>query len=226
MSEQEIYTYRAGQKIPLKKIPDQFVVRALPDELEKKIGVKDAMQVSASSSRVTTRTTDLEELMSRSRNIAPTHHAYYIADTDKEFLITDRIFVTFREPLPPEEVGAFTGRYGLFLLKAYSDRDYLFQLTNHTEMNPIKLVVKLTEQENLVESAEHDLNYRMSKYQLELPNDPSYLREWHLHTRFRDSEFDPRASSRCEEAWELLGNFGSADVVVGITDDGCKMDHI
>ena len=31
-------------------------------------------------------------------------------------------------------------------------------------MNPVKLVVKLVEEEPLVESAEHDLNYRMQRY--------------------------------------------------------------
>lgn len=227
MSEnQEVYTYRAGEKIILRKNPDQFVVRALPDELEKTMGITDAKQVSAFSSRVTTRQKDLETLMSRARNIAPTHHAYYIGDTNQEFLITDRIFVTFREPISTEEVGAFAGRYGLFLLKAYSQRDYLFQLTDHTGMNPVKLVIKLTEQEPLVEIAEHSLSNRMSKYQIEPPlHDSSYLLQWHLHTRSRDPEFDSRASTRCEEAWELLDNFGSSDVVIGITDDGCMLNH-
>lgn len=223
---QEVYTYRAGEKIILRKQADQFVVRALPNELEETMGITDAKQVSASSSRITTRTTDLEALMSRARNVAPTHHAYYIGDTNQEFLITDRVFVTFREPLSAEEVGSFAGRYGLFMLKAYNDRDYLFQLTDHTGMNPIKLVVKLTEQEPLVETADHTLSHRMSKYQIAPPtDDSSYLQQWHLHTRFRDSEFDPRASAQCEEAWELLDNYGSPDVVVGITDDGCKLDH-
>lgn len=227
MSEnQEVYTYRAGEKIILRKNPDQFVVRALPDELEKTMGITDAKQVSAFSSRVTTRQKDLETLMSRARNIAPTHHAYYIGDTNQEFLITDRIFVTFREPISTEDVGAFAGRYGLFLLKAYSQRDYLFQLTDHTGMNPVKLVIKLTEQEPLVEIAEHSLSNRMSKYQIEPPlHDSSYLLQWHLHTRSRDPEFDSRASTRCEEAWELLDNFGSSDVVIGITDDGCMLNH-
>ncbi|MED4286454.1 S8 family serine peptidase [Priestia megaterium] len=222
---QEVYTYRAGQKVKLKKKMDQFVVRALPDELEKKVGITDAKQVSPSSSRVTTRTTDLESLMNRAKGIAPTHHAYYVADTDKEFLITDRVFVTFRKPLPPEEVGSFAGKYGLFMLDSYGDRDYLFQLTDHTGMNPIKLVVKLIEQEPLVETAEHDLNYRMNKYQLGNPTDPSYLKQWHLHMRFHNQQFDPRSSARCEEAWEAIGNYGSPEIVVGLTDDGCKLNH-
>jgi hypothetical protein len=154
---QEVYTYQAGQKIILRKQPDQFVVRALPGEL-KDLGVHDAEQVSSRSSRVTTRIPDLEPMMSEARELAPTHHAYYQADTGEEFLITDRVFVTFRRPLRPEEVDAFAARYGLQIKERYSEREYLFQLTNHTGMNPVKLVVKMTEEEPLVSVAEHDLN--------------------------------------------------------------------
>ena len=53
-------------------------------------------------------------------------------------------------------------------------REYLFQLTDHTGMNPVKLVVKLTEEEPLVASAEHDLNYRAQISQLPLPTCPFY----------------------------------------------------
>lgn len=216
------YTYRAGKRIELEKKTDQFIIRALPEEL-KSMGVSDAEQVSSSSSRVTTRTRDLEGAMKRSRAMAPTHHAYYVAATGKEFLITDRIFVTFREALPPAQVDTFAGRYALIQLEKYGDRDYLFQLTDHTGTNPVKLVVKLMEEEPLVEIAEHDLNQRMKRYQL--PTDPQFQQQWHLHTRFVHQDFDPRSSTRCEEAWQLLQHLGSASVVVGVTDDGCKLGH-
>lgn len=219
-----VYSYRAGQKINLMKRPDQFIVRALPNRLEA-IGITDASQVSSSSSRVTTRAVDLERQMSQTRQIAPTHHAYQVAETSEDFLITDRIFVTFREPLSAAEVDAFAGRYGMVQKQAYSDRDYLFQLTDHTGMNPVKLVVKLTEQDPQVEMADHDLNYLAKPYSLTLPTDPSYQQQWHLHTQLENADFDPRASSRCEAAWQLLSNFGSSNIVVGVTDDGCKLDH-
>ena len=134
------YTYRAGKKVLLNKLPDQFVVRVLPEKL-KEIGIPDAEQVSSASSRVTARSVDLEPLMTRSREMAPTHHAYNVAATGKEFLVTDRIIVTFRQPITPEQLDTFAGRYSLIQKAAYSDREYLFQLTDHTGMNPVKLVV-------------------------------------------------------------------------------------
>lgn len=220
----ETYTYRNGEKIVLKKSPDQFVVRALPERLDE-YGITDREQVSSASSRVTTREEELKPMMERSRNIATTHHAYYEAETGKEFLITDRVLVTFRDSREPEKVDEFAGRYGLVLKEKYSDRDYLFQLTEHTGINPVKLVVKLTEDEPLVETAENDLNYRATTFQFAVPTDPSYIRQWHLHNRLQDPSFDSRASARCEDAWRILDHFGNFDVVVGVTDDGCKLDH-
>jgi subtilisin-like proprotein convertase family protein/subtilisin family serine protease len=220
----ETYTYRAGQRVPLAKRMDQYVVRVTPERL-RALGIPDGEQMSSASTRVTTRPAELEAQMSRARAIAPTHHAYYLADSDAEFLITDRVLVTFREPPSGEVMDRFVARYGLVQTKAFSDRDFLFQLTDHSDINPVKLVVMLNESEPLVASAEHDLNQRMVTYSLALPTDPMFASEWHLHTRFVHPQVDPRSSARCEEAWQLLDSFGSREVVIGITDDGCKLDH-
>ena len=219
------YTYRGGKKLELAKRPDAFVARALPEALQRAGIADDAEQVSSASSRVRARAQDVDALMARSRALGPTHHAYTLADTGEDFLITDRIFVTFREPLSAEAVGAFAGRYGLRLRERYSDRDCLFQLTEHCGMNPVKLVVELSENEPLVALAENDLNYMVTKYELVPPSDPDYARQWHLHGHFFHPEVDPRANARCEPAWRLLDSFGSPEVVVGVTDDGCKLDH-
>lgn len=218
------YTYRAGVRLPLVKAADQFVVRALPDRVGT-AGVRALEQVSPHSTRVTVDPAQRDAAMADSRAEAVTHHAYSSADSGAEFLITDRVFVRFRNPPTAAELDAFAGRYGLLRLATYGERDFLFQLTDHTGMNPVKLVVALTENDPAVESADHDLNQRAKRYQLALPTDPSYQRQWHLHQHLLDPQFDPRASSRCEQAWELLGHYGSPDIVVGITDDGCKLDH-
>lgn len=218
------YTYRSGQKVELEKSPDQMVVRALPEDLDD-AAIVTSRQVSSASTRIETSEAELEPLMQRSRAIAPTHHAYYETQSGSEFLITDRIFVTFKEAPTDEQLDAFAGRYGLIKKSAYSDRDFLFQLTNHTGINPVKLVVKLTEDEPLVEAAEHDLNQRMSTYQFSVPMDPEYSKQWHLHTDFNDPDYDARSCSLCEDSWSLLDDFGSEEVVIAVSDDGCKLDH-
>src|SRR5215470_17236250 len=123
------YTYRAGRRLALRKDPAQFVVRALPDRLTS-VGIAAAERVSSASSRVRTDAASLERLMSESRRVATTHHAYYEADTGQEFLITDRIIVTFRDGVSLAQVDAFAGRYGLIKQAELAPRTYLFQLTD------------------------------------------------------------------------------------------------
>ncbi len=225
MSESnKTYTYRGGKKVELEKSPDQMVVRTLPENLDDSV-IVSSEQVSSASTRISTAGTELESLMERSRSVAPTHHAYYETESGSDFLITDRVFVTFNDELTDEQVGEFAGRYGLIQKAAYSDKDYLFQLTDHTGINPVKLVVKLMEEEPLVEVAEHDLNQRMSTYQFPVPQDPEYFKQWHLHTELNDSDFDSRSSSLCEDSWNLLDSSGSEEVVIAVADDGCKLDH-
>jgi subtilisin-like proprotein convertase family protein/subtilisin family serine protease len=220
------YTYRGGEKLALTKSANEFVVRATPERLGE-AGITDAKKLSPHSSKVITSEAQLGPAMERARSIATTDNAYYEAATGKEFLATDRVLVTFREALESAQVDEFAGRFGLVQQEKYSDRDYLFQLTEHTGMNPVELVVELTENEPLVETAENDLNYRATTYQpLAIPTDPNYPWQWHLHKRLQDPAFDMRASARCEEAWLILENFGDFDVVVGVTDDGCKLDHL
>ncbi len=220
----DTYTYRCGEKVLLVKNPNQFVVRALPSQL-KALGWSETEQVSAASTRVTTTSKSLESRMAISRGVAPTHHAYQTKDNEESFLITDRIFVEFKRKPTTKTLNKFIAKYSLVLLKQYSPKDFLFQLTDYTNMNPVKLVVLLHEKESLVKTAGHDLNVRVIKYQALLPTDPAYINQWHLHNRLVDPAFDSRASSNCEQAWNVLGNYGDANVVVAVTDDGCRLDH-
>ena len=224
MNGEKTYTYRGGQKIELTKSPDEMVVRSLPELLDGE-GVTASEQVSSASTRVKTRSVDLDDMMGRSRESAVTHHAYYEADTEAEFLITDRVFISFKEGISTDQVDEFAGRYALLKSEQYGVTDFLFQLTNHTNMNPVKLVVALMEDEPLVENAEHDLNQRMTTYQIQAPSDPEFIRQWHLHTSFNDPDYDTRACSFCEDAWFALDSFGDQEVVVAVSDDGCKLDH-
>ena len=104
--------------------------------------------------------------------------------------LTDTVDVTINV----DDVNAFAAKYGLILREKYSDKDYLFQLTNHTGMNPIKLVVLLTEEDGSVAAAENDLNQQVSTYQFTQPVDTEYRRHWHLHAALSHADFDARAS--------------------------------
>ncbi len=220
------YTYRNGKKVYLTKAPDELVVRSSPEELRRK-GINNRMEkVSLHSTRVTVPADELDTLMDELRTENVTHHAYAEEDTDQEFLITDRIMVTFKSPLSPDVVNQFIARYALIILTSYSETEYLFQLTDRTNMNPVKLVVLINETEgDIIESCDHDLNMRMKLSNVNLPTDAKFTQQWHLHKRLNSPSVDFRSSANCEESWNLLNHFGSTDVVVAVTDDGCKVDH-
>jgi subtilisin-like proprotein convertase family protein len=222
---EQLYTYRNGKRVYLKKEPDQFVVRTQPEDLLRMGVTGEFEKVSPTSTRVTVSRNMVNPLMDQLRLNTVAHHAYTQENTGAEFLVTDRIIVTFRYAADNETLNAFMAKYALILKDKYSDREYLFQLTDHTGMNPVKLVVLINETENdLVELCEHDLNKRMNM-SINIPADAKYLQQWHLHTHLTSASFDPRSSSNCEGAWNVLGNFGSTDVVIAVTDDGCKLDH-
>lgn len=217
------YTYRGGVKLPLTTSAAEFVARAGPERLAA-AGIANVEQLSPSSSKVAATAGRRDAVMAQAATVAAVHPAYETA-TGEEFLVTDRVLVTFNGEPPRDKVDELAGRYGLVLQEAYSNRDFLFQLTSHTGMDPVKLVVQLTENEPLVETAENDLNYRVNAYQFSVPSDVSYPRQWHLHGSLVDPAFDVRSSSRCEQAWRTLDHYGNADVVIGVTDDGCKLNH-
>ncbi len=221
-----VYTYRNGEKVYLKKEPDQFVVRAKPMELESLGIAKNMEKVSPASTRVTVSRDKLDASMAKARKEVVTHHAYTEKDSGDEFLITDRIMVTFKQPPDNDLLSGFIAKYALVINNKYSEREYLFQLTDQTNMNPVKLVVLINETEkDIIESCEHDLNKRMTRTSVNIPADVKYMQQWHLHKRLTHSAFDPRSSSNCEAAWQKLNHFGSSDVVVAVSDDGCKIDH-
>lgn len=217
------YTYRGGVKLPLTTSAAEFVARADPERLAA-VGIGNAEQLSPGSSKVAATAGRRDAMMAQASAVAAVSPAY-VTESGEEFLVTDRVLVTFAGEPPREKVDELAGRYGLIQQEAYSPRDYLFQLTPHTGMDAVDLVVKLTEDEPLVETAENDLNFRVQTYQFTVPSDTSYARQWHLHTSLTDAAFDARASSRCEQAWRTLDNYGSEDVVIGVTDDGCKLNH-
>ena len=225
VKEYDNYTYRAGKKVKLRKSPDKIVIRQRPEELLGRGIADNFKQISSHSTQIKTSETELENVMTQARNIAPTYHAYYEENGDTAFQITDRIFARFKQQPTDDQLNEFIARYALILYESYTDQDFLFQLTNHTGMNPVKLVVKLNEEDDLIESAEHDLNHLTTKYTVALPVDPDYFRQWHLHTNFNHQDYDQRACSMCEDAWQVLDNFGSESVTVAISDDGCRLDH-
>jgi subtilisin family serine protease len=245
---QTAVTYRRGRPVVLAKRGDAFVVRA-PTAAATTVRLPAGASLepmSPASTRVVLPSRETrgdwlgarrDQLMDRfrARGIV-THHSYASDRTGAEFLVTDRVFVSFTRSLSKAALDDFAQRYALYLLGAVNaPLTYLFQLTDGTGagvitddprrgVNPLKLVVHFTEREDLVRLADHDLNQRMLR-RTETTTDPYFRRQWHLHTRTTDPSFRPVSSARCEPAWRQLGGRGDPEVVVAVTDDGCDLRH-
>lgn len=231
-----LYTYFDGKKIELEKLSDSFIARAEPAQLSI-LNLIPGEQLSSASWRVRTDTKTLDSDMKKVRDTEiVAHHEYHKKDSGQALLITDRILVSFEKRPSEEEVSALMNDYALELIYRLSETEILFRLTRFTGTNPVKLVVQLTEKQvPNIAFVNHDLNYVFtvqapeSNFDLataySAPSDPALARQWHLHTKFAHPDVDPRSSSRCMDAWDKLGNLGSSNIVIGITDDGCKLDH-
>ncbi len=227
-----VYTYFDGEKLPLKKAVDSFIARADPKQLER-IGLVLEEQTSSASWRIQSEPAALEGNMTIARqHQIVAHHAYRIKDSHRPFLISDRILVTFEEPPTEGQVSFLINDYALELVETLSGREYVLRLSNDTGINPVKLVVQLSEAGlPNVETVNHDLNmiFRLQNSSATpmppLPSDPAFRRQWHLHDHVKETDIDYRSSTRCLDAWKLLDSYGERDVVIGITDSGCQLDH-
>ena len=226
------YTYRNGKRVPLYEAQGEFVIREQPEALMPVMtssalpqSVPQIEPLSPGSSLVkASDEATTERVQEMSSEVATTLPSYYQAETDEAFLITDRIFVTFESATSDAVINEVAARHDLRLVERYSDRDFLYRIVAGKRIDPVEVVVALHEHEPSVETVDHDLNYRVEPQSMR-PTDPAYQRQWHLHQLSQEADFDPRSSVNCEEAWDLLGSYGSAEVVIGITDDGCRLDH-
>lgn len=204
-----------------------MVVRDLPASLMTTTNLK-VKQISSRSCEVHCPKTQLNKLMLTMRQQAVVHHSYHFQGNEHaDFLITDRIFLTFKPGQSNVQIAQLIDKYGLIVRRRYKQGQYLCQLTQHSKKNPLKLVVELVEKESKkLAEVDHDLNYKTRTYDIDLPTDQLYNAQWHLHKKTAsNSEYDPRSSSNCEQAWKNMGNFGNNKTVICISDDGCDLNH-
>jgi subtilisin family serine protease len=209
------YTYQGGHAIPLSAGPASFISRADPRRLiEQEFDIMHA--TSPHSWRVATTPDRLEAEMARARSLGRVFHDYMLAETNTAFLITDRILVRFRDA--GVDVDAFAAKWRLEIVRRWSGRDFLFR--THAGDDPVEIVLGMTERDSdLVEVVDHDRNVP-----LRLTSPADAASQWYLHSSTSDPSIDGRALLHCDDAWRLLGSYGSPEIVIGVIDDGCDLE--
>src|SRR5688572_29245235 len=136
-----IYTYQGGRKLPLSQLDTRFVSRAKKQQLIRD-DFEPVQRLSAQSWSVNTSSDRLDEDIARARRLAPAYPFYVFADSGREFLVTDRLFVRLR---PGADVQAIAARHNLETLKRYSPRDFLVRVDPRADV--VEVVRILTERE-------------------------------------------------------------------------------
>jgi subtilisin family serine protease len=224
MSEKDLTTRVAGEPLRLEATEGRFVSRAPKAMLEKE-GFEVIEQLSTSSFAVAADNTNVDAQMARARDLGSAAYPYYrVANTNRDFLISNRVFVRFREKLSKEQVISFAQEYDVDEMDRYDD-EVLLRLP--ATADPVGVVNNMSADAR-VELAEHDLNHRVAPLELaSLVGDADYAEQWHLHDdRPSSPMFHPPVSAQCDDAWTLLGNFGSSNVVIGITDGGVDLTNL
>lgn len=217
MPDTDIYTYQGGRKLPLARSGTRFISRAARAQLLE--GHFDPIEsVSAHSWSVRSEPGNLDEDIRRARRLAPAYAAYVVAGTGRDFLVTDRIFIRFRQEGEPAR---FAARNDLELVNQFSPRDCLFRVKPSEDV--VDVVRRLTETEPAeVEIVDHDLNVLPLRHE-RYSADPLAPGQWYLGSDASDALIAKRALVDCHGAWDTCG-FGSRDVVIAVIDCGCDLD--
>lgn len=217
------YTYQGGKKLPLSRLTTHFISRAEKKEL---LCEFEPIQLSPHSWMVRTSADRIDDDIERARQLAPAYPAYIVNDTGNPLLITDRVFVRFRNASDCDDASArqFGKKHGMDVLERITSRDYLFRIQPGYDV--IEIVREVTEREHeLVEVCDHDLNIMPQDQELVL-DDPLAPLQWYLLSNpSGDRLVAECALVDCQGAWAQVG-YGSKDVVISVIDCGCDLTDL
>ncbi len=154
-------------------------------------------------------------------------HVYYAEGSNKPMVPTGEIIIIFQPEVDHEEQLLVLDEFKLELVERRADDQLIAKVTSNSK-NPIK-VASLLQQASLVKVAEPDLDMLLEEYDLTLPSDRYISEEWHLKN---DGFIDiaghrtvAGADAKVVNAWQRMGNLGSAKVVVAVIDNGFDVSH-
>lgn len=217
-----------GQKYNLKEAEKEFsVLTSNPeaiDKLRKKSNVKNIVQVAPGVQLVRSANPKTRDaLMSEIRKTGISHHVYEVVDKElpQKLVITDKVNIKFKENIPKEAREELLRKFHLQFRKELAPNLYSCQLTNETNMNPIKLCSKLDKNEN-VEYVEPDFVMRNKLFELTI-QDKLFKNSWHLNGEV-DIPFVRKGSDiKAKGAWEITK--GDPDIIIAVMDDGFDLKN-
>lgn len=152
-------------------------------------------------------------------------NVYHSSNDMVPFVPTGTIYVEFVHNVPEGSKKELAARHNLAMLQKEKDGALTLGVTNG---DPVEISAAL-QREPIIRIAEPDLVTEAEVKNFAIPNDGLLSQLWHLENRGEIAgDFDglrAGADARVVAAWQLMQGFGSADVVIGIIDDGFDLTH-
>ncbi len=168
----------------------------------------------------------LDEIRAR-QEVKVGTHAYYAEGSDRPIVPTGDLYLYFEPGVSKEEQSVVMDEFALELIGRRSDTEIVVRVTAQSP-NPIKIAQALTAI-SMVRLAEPDFDTFLDNYDVASPTDHLMNQQWSL----RNFGFVPDASVRMQpgadakvvDAWNRLGDFGSASVTIAVIDNGFDLTH-
>lgn len=154
-------------------------------------------------------------------------HIYHLEGSDKPLVPTGEILIIFNYNVDEEEQLLVLDEFNLDVVERRSKERVIAKVTKNSP-NPLK-TAKLLEDSSLVKAAEPDLDTFVDHYNVRLPSDGLFERQWHLQNKgFIPGDnyaIKAGADAKVVNAWKRLGNYGSKDITIAVVDNGFDLRH-
>lgn len=154
-------------------------------------------------------------------------HVYYPEGSNRPMVPTGDIYIVFQDGVGPKEQQMVLDEFHLLLVADRKPGSIIARVTPQSS-NPLKVAQALQEI-SLVKSAEPDFDTPLDEYAFSAPLDDLLPHQWHLKNDglVKDVNYKLKkgADSKVVDAWNRLGNAGSANVVIAVIDNGFDLTH-
>ena len=226
---------RGGEEIALVKVSDRFTVcfnstsASLPPSIplinHQTIPYRSSQENFLQIEEVIIAPKDLEEGMTLAREaetIAFASHVYQLQNNPETLVyLTNQLTIQFSVDLKEEIREAIAEQFNLELLQTVAGipNTFVYQLTQQTRENPIKIANRLIGQPEILTAEANIILTQESFYR---PSDSFYPQQWYLQ---HNGGFGLEINShiQAEQAWDITR--GNRSVVVAIADDAIDINH-
>lgn len=207
-----------GLKLKNEEAKDEFI----KEEVREQLGGFRVVRLNADTRELDEK---LDEVRQRG-DVEVGTHIYYAEGSDRPLVPTGEIAIAFSEGTSEEEQQLVLDEFSLHLKERRSPLFVIAEVSAQSP-NPVRAAVAM-QASSLVQLAEPDMDSILDDYGV-APTDVLLDHQWSFDNRGRLPDTSHRlrfgADAKIVDAWNKLGNVGSAEVTVALIDSGFDLNH-